>query len=177
VAPKHLTFNPYKVGEIVEIIKGRLLTLTEDGPLTPSKKNSFVDQNISANILSGSAKAPVMHQSAIELAARKISATGDLRKALDICRKAVEIVEKELDQSSKNMPIETLDKAPTINVKHVLQAASSMLGSPIIFRIRALQMQPKLLLCCIVLMQRVKKATSIQSVSQSKFRYMKAFYH
>ena len=65
--PQVLTFEPYKINEITAIIKDRL-----SGIESPVK-----NQN---------GESEVMQPIAIEMAARKIAGTGDLRKALDVCR-------------------------------------------------------------------------------------------
>jgi cell division control protein 6 len=56
------------VDEISQIIKERLLSLNESD-----------EQAASSSV-------PLMQTNAIEIAARKIANTGDLRKALDVCR-------------------------------------------------------------------------------------------
>ncbi|RUP50716.1 P-loop containing nucleoside triphosphate hydrolase protein, partial [Jimgerdemannia flammicorona] len=86
--PQLLNFNPYQVTEIVEIILDRLCSLRQDHtdfPGIPSPKLSAMMR-----------QAPLMQTQAIELCARKVAAaTGDLRKALDVCRQAIEMVESE----------------------------------------------------------------------------------
>lgn len=50
---------------------------------SPSKSGlKYLDQNELENMK----KLPLMHPMAVEFAARKIAASGDLRKALDVCR-------------------------------------------------------------------------------------------
>jgi cell division control protein 6 len=71
--PQRLSFNPYTTDDIVTIISARLQSLNPE-----------------------SSTLPMMDPKAIELCARKVSAaSGDLRTALDMCRKAVELVEAE----------------------------------------------------------------------------------
>jgi len=70
---KRLSFSPYTTADIIEIISARLQSL----------------DNRSSTL-------PMMDPKAIELCARKVSAaSGDLRMALDICRKAIELLETE----------------------------------------------------------------------------------
>lgn len=111
-----------------------------------------------------------MHPMAVELAARKMAGAGDLRKALDVCRQAIEMVEKELvAKVSSEQPngltrvfleteIESLDQVPQVLAKHVLAATSAIMGSPVVHRIRNLQMQSKLLLSTIALMAHLNTA-------------------
>lgn len=65
--PQILTFEPYKINEITAIIKDRLV-------------------GIESPIKNQNGESEVMQPIAIEMAARKIAGTGDLRKALDVCR-------------------------------------------------------------------------------------------
>jgi cell division control protein 6 len=81
--PIYLSFAPYKVEEISAIIKNRLEGLEPGTPITPA----------TAGMLNGLEGTPskkasnlLMQPNAIELTARKLAGTGDLRKALDVCR-------------------------------------------------------------------------------------------
>lgn len=75
--PELLPFLPYSATQIKTIITGRLRSLVSEGsPL------------------------PFMHPAAIELCSRKVSSqTGDLRKAFEICRRAIDLVEMETKQT------------------------------------------------------------------------------
>ncbi|KAI1210041.1 cell division control protein Cdc6 [Annulohypoxylon truncatum] len=74
--PELLPFLPYSAAQIKTIITGRLKSLVPEGsPL------------------------PFIHPAAIELCSRKVaSQTGDLRKAFEICRRAIDLVEMETRQ-------------------------------------------------------------------------------
>jgi len=74
--PELLPFLPYSAVQIKGIITGRLKSLVPEGsPL------------------------PFIHPAAIELCSRKVaSQTGDLRKAFEICRRAIDLVEMETKQ-------------------------------------------------------------------------------
>ncbi|GAP90411.1 putative cell division control protein [Rosellinia necatrix] len=74
--PELLPFLPYSAAQIKTIITGRLKSLVPEGsPL------------------------PFIHPAAIELCSRKVSSqTGDLRKAFEICRRAIDLVEMETKQ-------------------------------------------------------------------------------
>mgnify|MGYP001584298806 CR=1 FL=1 len=75
--PNLLPFLPYTAAQIKSIITTRLKSLIPAGSATPD----FI---------------PFLHPAAIELCSRKVSAqTGDLRKAFDICRRAVDLIEAE----------------------------------------------------------------------------------
>lgn len=74
--PELLPFLPYSASQIRAIITSRLRSLVPEG-----------------------APLPFIHPAAIELCARKVSSqTGDLRKAFEICRRAVDLVEMEVKQ-------------------------------------------------------------------------------
>lgn len=89
IEPQRLSFNPYSTADIVEIIAARLQSLDPESP-----------------------DIPLMDPKALELCARKVSAaSGDLRMALDTCRRAIELVEsdevKRQEESSKTPLRET----------------------------------------------------------------------
>ncbi|KAI0200338.1 P-loop containing nucleoside triphosphate hydrolase protein [Astrocystis sublimbata] len=74
--PELLPFLPYSAAQIKTIITGRLRSLVPEG------------KNL-----------PFFHPAAIELCSRKVaSQTGDLRKAFEICRRAIDLVEMETKQ-------------------------------------------------------------------------------
>ncbi|KAI0404803.1 P-loop containing nucleoside triphosphate hydrolase protein [Xylaria palmicola] len=84
--PKLLPFLPYSAAQIKTIITGRLKSLVPEGsPL------------------------PFIHPAAIELCSRKVSSqTGDLRKAFEICRRAIDLVEMETKQKHEAEIKETI---------------------------------------------------------------------
>lgn len=74
--PELLPFLPYSAAQIKNIITTRLKSLVPEG-----------------------APLPFIHPAAIELCSRKVSSqTGDLRKAFEICRRAIDLVEMETKQ-------------------------------------------------------------------------------
>lgn len=74
--PEILPFLPYSAAQIKTIITTRLRSLVPEG-----------------------APLPFIHPAAIELCSRKVSSqTGDLRKAFEICRRAIDLVEMETKQ-------------------------------------------------------------------------------
>ncbi|KAL7789428.1 P-loop containing nucleoside triphosphate hydrolase protein [Trichoderma ceciliae] len=73
--PELVPFLPYTAAQVKNIIITRLKSLMPEG------KEAFV---------------PFIHPAAIELCSRKVSSqTGDLRKAFEICRRALDLVEAE----------------------------------------------------------------------------------
>ena len=112
VEPKRLNFNPYTTDDIVAIISTRLQSLAPDADTLP-----------------------MMDVKAVELCARKVSAaSGDLRMALDISRRAIELVEAEevrrREQASKTplkeTPIQTATPSPSPMKRRRLIASAEM---------------------------------------------------
>jgi cell division control protein 6 len=78
--PQLLPFLPYTAPQIKKAITTRLKSLIP----TDSPTSDYV---------------PFLHPGAIELCSRKVSGqTGDLRKAFDICRRAIDLIESETKQ-------------------------------------------------------------------------------
>jgi cell division control protein 6 len=82
--PQLLPFLPYTAPQIASIITTRLQSLLpeQDGDCNTAK--DYV---------------PFLHPAAINLCSKKVaSQTGDLRKAFDICRRAIDLIESETKQ-------------------------------------------------------------------------------
>lgn len=76
--PKIVNFTPYSKEDIVNIVKDRLKSVTETN-----------------------ANQPIIEDRAINLCATKVAATnGDIRKVLDICRRAVDLIEAQFKTGS-----------------------------------------------------------------------------
>ena len=110
--PKRLSFHPYTTDDIVTIISARLQSLD------PTSDNL-----------------PMMDPKAIELCARKVSAaSGDLRTALDMCRRAIELVESEELAKQENLQktplketvVQTVTPSPSPSKRRRLAATSNM---------------------------------------------------
>lgn len=113
--PEVLPFKPYSTTDIVAIIEQRLKTLNGE---------------------------QLIHPGAIRICAAKTAAnSGDLRKAFDICRKAIEMVEEEGES--------------LVQVKHVAKVCSQAFGgSDGRGYIQDLQFQQKAVLCVLCLVER-----------------------
>ncbi|KAF9152060.1 AAA ATPase [Linnemannia schmuckeri] len=126
--PQLLNFNPYQVSEIREIIMDRLFSLeSNDGSAKEDAENKGKDDsNVSAAVKAERPRvAPLMQKPAIELCARKVAAaTGDLRKALDICRQTIEMVELETKKKEKMMARHSVPTTPTTEKPMPLQEIS-----------------------------------------------------
>jgi cell division control protein 6 len=78
--PELLPFLPYTAAQIKAVITTRLKSLVSADSAVPD----YV---------------PFLHPAAIELCSRKVSSqTGDLRKAFDICRRTIDVIESETKQ-------------------------------------------------------------------------------
>jgi cell division control protein 6 len=139
-----VNFNPYKVEEISAIIKDRLSSLDQDKD------------------------APAIIQpQAIELCARKVAAaTGDLRKALDVCRQAIEMAEAEakkkatvtgkptvLGERKSNSQSPAATTTPKVTIAHVVKVMNVVFGSPSVQKIRQCNFQQKVALGVMVIMR------------------------
>ncbi|KAK3848677.1 MAG: P-loop containing nucleoside triphosphate hydrolase protein [Linnemannia gamsii] len=130
--PQLLNFNPYQVLEIREIIMDRLFSLEDnnDSAKEDAENKSNCDDLKSTTattaIKAGRPRvAPLMQKPAIELCARKVAAaTGDLRKALDICRQTIEMVELETKKKERMMARHSVPTTPTMEKPMPLQEIS-----------------------------------------------------
>ncbi|KAL9541798.1 hypothetical protein MBANPS3_008922 [Mucor bainieri] len=110
-----INFQPYKYDQLFKIVQSRLEGI-----------DAFAKE-------------------AVEFAARKVSAvSGDARRALDICRRAVEIVEQRLSESSSSSSSNSSNKHVTIAV--VDEAVKEMFSSPSVAFIRSCSLHQKIFL-------------------------------
>jgi len=176
VEAKRLSFNPYTTENIIEIISTRLQSLDPD-----------------------STTLPLMDPKAIELCARKVSAaSGDLRMALDMCRKAIELVETQhlqsLEKAAKRplhentlqtpspspakrrrmtalsgLSVLDASSAPRVTPMHIMNVAKT-LGSIQSFqsRLKALPVHHKAILCTLVVL---KSSTSMPTLGDACDKY------
>ena len=80
-------------------------------------------------------------EEAIQFAARKVAAvSGDARRALDICRRATEIAEREANHAKKVL----------VSMGHVQRALDEMYSSPLIVAIKNCSVHEQTLLRAIV---------------------------
>ncbi|XVF19899.1 hypothetical protein REPUB_Repub11eG0151300 [Reevesia pubescens] len=136
--PMVVTFRAYSKDQILTILQERLLALP------------YI----------------VFQQQALELCARKVAAaSGDMRKALCVCRSAVEILEAELRESSSNVGLASVEgeyisqqRAPAleifrsqdnniVRIDHMALALSKTFRSPIVDTIQSLPQHQQITLC------------------------------
>ncbi|KAM8842151.1 cell division control protein 6 homolog [Synchiropus picturatus] len=136
--PLLLNFPPYSRQELAAIVQDRLLQSSSEG---------------------------ILDASAVQFCARKVSAvSGDARKALDICRRAVEIVES--DQRKKSS--EGAESAATarVSLPQVARVLSEVYGDRMASQGGAADgesfpLQQKLLVCCLLLLIRNGKSKEV----------------
>ncbi|KAK1412765.1 hypothetical protein QVD17_34263 [Tagetes erecta] len=133
--PSVVSFRAYSMDQIIMILKQRLMAL----PYT------------------------VFQPQALELCARKVAAaSGDMRKALAICRGAVELLETELRESSCTSTLTSM-----VRVDHMAIALSRAYKSPIVDTIQCLPQHQQIILCSAVkLFRKGKKDTTIGELNK-----------
>ncbi|KAK3395885.1 P-loop containing nucleoside triphosphate hydrolase protein [Sordaria brevicollis] len=120
--PELLPILPYTAPQVKNIIITRLKSLLPGG--TPKDPNYI----------------PFFHPAAIELCSRKVSSqTGDLRRAFEICRRAIDLVESETRLKHENEVKESMlqmspSKKRVLGENTNLSSASAAAPTPSLFR-------------------------------------------
>ncbi|XP_039012718.1 cell division control protein 6 homolog B-like [Hibiscus syriacus] len=129
----------------------------------------------------------VFHQKALELCARKVAAaSGDMRKALSVCRSAVEILEAELRETASGVSLTSVEggfispQTPpahevlpsqennTVRIDHMALALSKTFRSPIVDTVQCLPQHQQIMLCSAVKYFRGgKKDTTVGELNKS----------
>ncbi|XP_069739062.1 cell division control protein 6 homolog [Phaenicophaeus curvirostris] len=111
---------------------------------------------------------PVLDPAALQFCARKVSAvSGDARKALDVCRRAVEVVELEVRSQTLLKPLpggdSPLSPVPKrVGLPHVSRVLSEVFGDRLAAGPRdAFPLQQKVLLCALLLLARRLRAQEV----------------
>ncbi|KAF5203576.1 Cell division control protein 6-like protein [Thalictrum thalictroides] len=156
--PVVVTFRAYSKDQILRILRQRLAALSFD----------------------------VFNPQALELCARKVAAaSGDMRKALCVCRSAIEMLEEEFRDTSSTMNLlqqentsfaqpnssaaECFVKQETniVRVDHMALALSRIFKSTIVDIIQSLPQHQQILLCSMVkLFRGSKKDTTVGELNQ-----------
>jgi len=148
--PELLHFAPYTREQIVKIIQDRL-SLVEAG-------------------------SSVLDAAAVQFCARKVSAmAGDMRKALDICRRAVEVLEsgerkqqvlqpvKKAESPCKRM--ETPQKPKKVGISQIASVVAEVYGSRLVagpgVEQPTIPLQQKLLICTFLLMTKERNTKEV----------------
>ena len=94
--------------------------------------------------------------SALELCSRKVgAATGDMRKALNVCATAIDICVQEANASSSDLADTDPNAVPMkpasiVKISHMARALSKTYASPVVDSIRALPQMQQMVLCSAV---------------------------
>ncbi|XP_038160769.1 cell division control protein 6 homolog [Cyprinodon tularosa] len=132
--PLLLHFPPYSRQELATIIQDRLLKASAEG---------------------------MLDSSAVQFCARKVSAvSGDARKALDICRRAVEAAEAAERQKTSNQSGEAKVGLPQV-VRVLSEVYGDRMASQSGAEGESFPLQQKLLVCCLLLVIRSGKSREV----------------
>ncbi|XP_036401435.1 cell division control protein 6 homolog [Megalops cyprinoides] len=135
--PALLHFPPYSRQELAAIVQDRLTQGSSDA---------------------------VLDAAAVQFCARKVSAvSGDARKVLDICRRAVEMVESDV-RSKKALSPAAEPKGSRVSVPHVARVLSEVYGDRMASgggEGESFPLQQKLLVCCLLLLTRQGKSREV----------------
>ncbi|THC99283.1 hypothetical protein EYZ11_001189 [Aspergillus tanneri] len=167
--PRLLPFLPYNAGQIANVITNRLRSLLPQ------------DQNEDPNFV------PFAQPAAIMLCAKKVaSQAGDLRKAFELVKRAIDIVEQETmeklekRESSQGNPSKTIlvennnlssparakqpssstynvFTAPRASIAHIARVTSSAFGQGTVQRLKNLNLQQKAAICALIALDRKKR--------------------
>ncbi|KAL4930720.1 AAA family ATPase CDC6 [Aspergillus undulatus] len=168
--PLLLPFLPYNASEIANVVIGRLRSLL---PETQTEDPSFI---------------PFVQPAAIQLCAKKVaSQTGDLRKAFELIKRAIDVIEQETMQKlgkqnpnspSKTILVEnnnlssspkhslprselalpyTIFTAPRASIAHIARITSSVFGQGTTQRLQCLNLQQKAALCALIALDRKRR--------------------
>ncbi|KAM4844439.1 cell division control protein 6 homolog isoform 1-T2 [Thomomys bottae] len=143
--PQLLNFPPYTRNQIATILQDRLNLVSRD---------------------------QVLDNAAIQFCARKVSAvSGDVRKALDVCRRAIEIVESDVKSQTILKPLSEC-KSPSespvpkrVGLAHIAQVISEVDGNRMTLSHsgaqESLPLQQKILVCSLLLLTRQLKIKEV----------------
>ncbi|ODQ64513.1 origin recognition complex subunit 1 [Nadsonia fulvescens var. elongata DSM 6958] len=100
--------------------------------------------------INGDSSISIMDKSAIEFAARKVaSVSGDARRALDICRRAVELAEPDDDVGNEDDEKEK-KKTGQVTIAHIQAAIIESTTSPTYTYLKSAPLSVKIVLCALV---------------------------
>lgn len=188
--PQLLPFLPYTSSQIADIISKRLRALL---PPDACSSKDFI---------------PVVHPAAIQLCSKKVSSqTGDLRKAFNLVKRAIDLVERESLQAQahdehnspskrplgevtnsaelgascpRKLPDLTLENAPRVTIAHIARLASAIFNNGTMSRLAGLNLQQKAVLCTLAMrdkMRDCRDAFSTPSKSCSQVPTVSDLFH
>ena len=166
--PELLPFMPYSASQIADVLTTKLKSLSSDETQT----------------------IPFLHPAAIQFCAKKVaSQTGDLRKAFDICRRAIDMVEQETWEKDANLTLQdspsrtplvenmnlsspttprsskhlyTLYTAPKATIAHMAKVTAQVFGNGTTQRLSTLNLQQKAVLCALSALEKRKRDSQVE---------------
>ncbi|KAL5048863.1 hypothetical protein BDW71DRAFT_10314 [Aspergillus fruticulosus] len=172
--PLLLPFLPYNASQIAGVVVDRLRSLLPGGR---AEDPNFI---------------PFVQPAAIQLCAKKVaSQTGDLRKAFELIKRAIDVIEQEtmqkLDMQNSNSPSKTILvennnlsssskhslarptsvlpytilTAPRASIAHIAKITSSVFGQGTTQRLQCLNLQQKAAICALVALDRKRREYDI----------------
>ncbi|XP_051013792.1 cell division control protein 6 homolog [Acomys russatus] len=143
--PRLLNFPPYTRNQIATILQDRLNEVSSD---------------------------QVLDSAAIQFCARKVSAvSGDIRKALDVCRRAIEIVESDVKSQTILRPLSECQSPSEslvpkrVSLAHISQVISEVDANKVALSQEktqgSLPLQQKILICSLLLLTRRLKIKEV----------------
>ncbi|XP_016057737.1 PREDICTED: cell division control protein 6 homolog isoform X2 [Miniopterus natalensis] len=143
--PQLLNFPPYTKNQIATILQDRLNQVSRD---------------------------QILDNAAIQFCARKVSAvSGDVRKALDVCRRAIEIVESDVRSQTILKPLSECKSSSEslvpkrVGLNHISQVISEVDGNRMTLIQEGAQdsfpLQQKILVCSLLLLIRQLKTKEV----------------
>lgn len=145
IEPAILRFRPYTPVEITNILSSRVSEIT-----LPSGTSKVVDKT-----------------ALIFLGKKVANATGDIRKALDILRKSIEVVESEYRSALSSLPVNSSQpKLASVGIQHISKVAGRALGGPSgSSAIASCSIHEKAILCAIVVRKTTTASTTFEAYS------------
>lgn len=159
--PKIINFTPYTKENIICIIKDRLKNVTE------SNNNS-----------------PIIEDRALNLCATKVASTnGDIRKVLDICRRAVDLIQQQykISNPDKSAPLKPVGIPLMMRVFNDINPMNSTK-----FDRSAMPLTQKVLLCTLLLCNKESRCKDVilsklydkfNKISETKIESESEFLH
>lgn len=180
--PNLLPFLPYTAAQIKAVLITRLKSLVPASSATPE----FI---------------PFLHPAALELCSRKVAAqSGDLRKAFDIVRRALDLIETETKlkllttiseptspsktaltenpnlstPKAPTMASLTVESAPRASIVHLNKVTSAAFSNGTSSRLKTLNLQQKAALCALLALERQLRASLSQSIMSTPCKSLSA---
>ncbi|CAG7994694.1 unnamed protein product [Penicillium salamii] len=173
--PRLLPFLPYSAASIADVMTNRLRSLLPAGSEADPKLVPFVQP------------------AAIQLCSKKVaSQTGDLRKAFELIKRAIDVIEQETwqkleKQANENVAIlsentnlssptkgasipkpasmssYTVITAPRASIAHIARITSAAFGQGTVQRLQSLNLQQKAAICALIALERKRRHLEVPS--------------